>query len=175
MSGDYNRDMNMAQAFLAEFSYEMRNTRRMLERVPDGALEFKPHKKSMTMAALAGHIAEMPGWGKLTAELEQYELYPEDGPRFEPFQAPSRARALEVFDENVRQAEEAIGKVSDADMQVPWTLLVHGHEAFKMPRIGALKSMILNHSIHHRAQLGVYLRMNDVPVPGMYGPSADES
>ena len=166
--------MNLAQVFLAEFDQEMRNTRRMLECVPDDALDFKPHAKSMSMGRLAGHIAEMPGWGMHTAELEELDIRPPAGPAFVPFESSSRAATLEFFDSHVAGASEAIAKVSDEAMRAPWTLLMSGNPVFTMPRIAVLKSMVLNHIIHHRAQLSVYLRMRDVPIPGMYGPSADE-
>lgn len=166
--------MTIAQVFLAEFDHEMNNTRRMLECVPDEALDFKPHAKSMTMGRLAGHVAEMPGWGVHTAELDKLDIRPPDGPVFEAFEAPSRKAALELFDKHVAEARTAIAQVSDDAMSTSWTLLMQDRPVFTMPRITVLKSMILNHIIHHRAQLSVYLRMNEVAIPGMYGPSADE-
>ena len=170
----YNAGMTIAQGFLIEFNEEMKNTRRMLERVPDEAFDFKPHPKSWTMGRLASHIAEMPGWGVNTVESDQLDLQPPTGPEFEEFQAASQAKVLEFFDRGVAEAKEAVARVSDKAMHKDWTLLVGGNPIFTMPRIAVLKSMILSHIIHHRAQLSVYLRMNDVPVPGMYGPSADE-
>ncbi len=166
--------MTIAQVFLAEFDHEMRNTRRMLECVPDEALDFKPHAKSMTMGRLAGHVAEMPGWGVHTAELDKLDIRPPGSPALEPFEAPSQKAALKLFDKHVADARQAIARVSDDAMRLPWTLLMTDRPVFTMPRITVLKSMVLNHIIHHRAQLSVYLRMNDVAIPGMYGPSADE-
>ena len=166
--------MTIAQVFLAEFDHEMRNTRRMLECVPDDALDFKPHAKSMSMGRLAGHIAEMPGWGVHTAELDTLDIKPLGAPAMAPFEAPSRAAAVELFDKHVADSKKAIARVGDAAMNTPWTLLMTDRPIFTMPRITVLKSMVLNHIIHHRAQMSVYLRMNDVAIPGMYGPSADE-
>ena len=166
--------MRIADAFLQEFDQEMRQTRRMLERIPDAALDFKPHEKSMSMGRLAGHMAEMVGWGVNTAELDELDLQPPDGKAFDLFEASSRDAAVEFFDSQVALAREAIAKLDDQAMHVDWTLKMRGNPIFTMPRIAVLKSMILNHIIHHRAQLSVYLRINDVPVPGMYGPSADE-
>ena len=166
--------MNVAEAFLADFKMEMAKTRRMLECIPDDALDFQPHPKSMTLGRLAGHIAEMPDWGTNTAQLDELDVQPPAGDGYKPFEADTPARALEFFDRAVSEAAEAIGKVSDEAMHADWTLKANGHPLFTMPRISVLKSMILSHIIHHRAQLSVYLRMNDVAVPGMYGPSADE-
>ena len=166
--------MTIAEGFLVEFDPEMRNTRRMLERVPDGALNYQPHPKSMSMGQLASHVAEMPGWGVDTVQLDELDLQPPNGPAYKFFEAASRAMVLEFFDRGVAEAREAIINVSDEAMRTDWTLLMKGKPLFTMPRIAVLKVMVLSHIIHHRAQLGVYLRMNDVPVPGMYGPSADE-
>ena len=167
--------MSIAQGFLAEFDPEMKNTRRMLELVPDDALDYRPHPKSMTMAELAGHVAEMAGWAALTAKLDQLDINPKGGPALEPCIATSRAMVVETFDRGVAAAREAVAAVSDEEMVKDWTLLQGGQTLFTMPRIAVLNTMILSHIVHHRAQLGVYLRMNDIPIPGMYGPSADEA
>lgn len=166
--------MTIAEGFLREFDHEMRNTRRMLERVPDSALEYKPHPKSMPMGRLASHIADMAGWGATTAQRTELDLDPPGGEPVRFFEAPSRDALLQVFDSQVALAKEEIAKLEDDAMHADWTLKMRGSPIFTMPRIAVLKSMILNHIIHHRAQLSVYLRMNDVAIPGMYGPSADE-
>ena len=166
--------MTIAQGFLIEFNEEMKKTRSMLERVPDAALDYKPHPKSMTMRELASHIAEMPGWGAVTVQSDELDLQPPEGPAYEFYLGESRDGILGSFDRNVIKAKSAISPVSNEEMLVDWTLLMHAKPIFTMPRIAVLKSMTLSHIIHHRAQLGVYLRMNDVPIPGMYGPSADD-
>ena len=166
--------MTIAEDFLADFEVEMANTRRMLECIPDDALEFQPHSKSMSLGRLAGHIAEMARWGTDTAEADELDIQPPTGDGYKPLTAESRASALEFFDRGVAEAAEAIGRVSDDSMGAAWTLKAHGNPIFTLPRITVLKRMVLSHIIHHRAQLSVYLRMNDVAVPGMYGPSADE-
>ena len=166
--------MTIAETFLADFKMEMANTRRMLECIPDDALEFQPHSKSMTLGRLAGHIAEMARWGADTAEVDELDIQPPTGDGYKPLTAESRASVLEFFDRSVAEATGAIGRVSNDGMSTPWTLKAQGNPIFTMPRINVLKSMVLSHIIHHRAQLSVYLRMNDVAVPGMYGPSADE-
>ena len=166
--------MTIAEVFLAEFGPEMANTRKMLERVPDETLDFKPHEKSMSMGRLAGHVAEMAGWGTVTVQLDELDIRPPGGPTPEVYVARNRDATLEHFDRMVAEAKEAIAGTSDEAMHQPWTLLMGGNVIFSMPRIATLKTMVLNHIIHHRAQLSVYLRLNDVPIPGMYGPSADE-
>ena len=166
--------MTIAENFLADFEVEMASTRRMLECIPDDGLEFQPHSKSMTLGRLAGHIAEMARWGTDTAEVDELDIQPPTGDGYKPLTAESRATVLEFFDRSVAEAAEAIGRVSDDAMCADWTLKAHGTPIFTMPRITVLKRMVLSHIIHHRAQLSVYLRMNDMAVPGMYGPSADE-
>ncbi len=166
--------MAIAEAFVAEFDAELRNTRRMLERVSDSALDYQPHAKSMSLARLAGHVAEMPSWGIVTAQQPKLDISPESEPKHQPYIVTGRDAMLEFFDKHHAEAREVIGALSDEAMQEPWTLLVRGEPIFTMPRIQVLKSMVLNHMIHHRAQLSVYLRLNDVPIPGMYGPSADD-
>ena len=166
--------MTIAEGFLLEFKPEMDNTRKMLERVPDEGLDYRPHAKSMTMGRLAGHIAEMPGWGVNTIEFDELDLNPPGGSDFKPCIAESRDQVLEVFERGVAAATEAIKKTSDDSMRKPWTLKMGSKLIFTMPRIAVLKVMILSHMVHHRAQLSVYLRINDIPIPGMYGPSADE-
>ncbi len=166
--------MTIAEVFLAEFDQEMRSTRRMLECIRADVLQFQPHPKSMTLARLAGHIAEMPEWGTNTAKLDSLDINPDCGPGLEPYSAINTTDLLAFFDKNVAAAHEAIGEVSNEGMHAVWTLLSGGTPLFTLPRIAVLKSMILNHIIHHRAQLSVYLRMEDITIPGMYGPSADD-
>jgi uncharacterized damage-inducible protein DinB len=162
--------MPIAQMLLPEFDREMANTRKMLERVPNDKLDFKPHEKSMGLAQLAGHLTQMVGFANM--------IILKDGMDFtgdhKPFIPESQTNLLEVFDKSVADARPLIAGATDEDLGKMWTLKVNGKELFTMPRIAMLRSMVMNHIIHHRAQLGVYLRENDIPVPGMYGPSADE-
>ena len=167
--------MSIAQRFLGEFDQEMANTRKTLELVSEDKFDFAPHEKSMKLGRLAGHIAEMPGWGVLTVTATELDIHPVGGPGYEPFSPATRDEIFAAFDKNIASAKEAIEGASDEDLMVPWSLLAGGKVLFTMPRIAVLKSMVLNHVIHHRAQLGVYLRMNDVAIPGMYGPSADDA
>ena len=166
--------MRIADGLIIEFDAEMANTRRILELVPEGIPDYRPHPKSMTLSRLAGHIAEMAGWGTLTARQDSLDIAPADGPAMEPYFAQNTADLLEFFDKHTAAAREAILELSDEAMFKPWTLYSGGKTLFTMPRVAVLRTMILSHMIHHRAQLGVYLRINDVSIPGMYGPSADD-
>ena len=171
----YNPGMRIAEGYILEFDPEIANTRRMLELVLEDVLDYQPHPKSMTLARLAGHIAEMGGWGTSTARLDSLDINPASGPPFKPYVATNTADLLDFFDKGIAGAREAILELSDEAMLKPWTLYSGGKELFTMPRIAVLRTMILSHLIHHRAQLGVYLRINDIPIPGMYGPSADDA
>lgn len=162
----------IAQSMLGEFDHEIDNLRKMLERVPEDKPAFAPHPKSMPMARLAGHLAELTGW--LTVILKTDELDFGTG-EFRPFSPATRAELLARFDEGVASARGALAGATDEQMMTPWTLRNGDTVYFTMPRVAVTRSMVLNHIIHHRAQLGVYLRMNDVAVPGMYGPSADDA
>jgi uncharacterized damage-inducible protein DinB len=166
--------MPLSEALLPEWEQEMANTRTTLERVPEDKLGWKPHEKSGTMGWLAGHVANIPSWVTLMLAEESLDLAPQ-GVRLPPLPAPSsRAELLEAFDKNVAAGRAAIAGASDAQLVKPWTLLSSGKTIFTLPRIAVLRSFVMNHTIHHRAQLGVYLRLNNIPVPALYGPSADE-
>ena len=166
--------MPMSQALLPEFDHEMANTRKALARVPEDKFGWKPHEKSMTMGRLATHLAELLGLVPTVLETESFDFAPPGAPPFQPKTAASRAELLEMFDKNVATARAAIGAASDAQLMVNWSLLLGGRTLLSMPRIAVLRGMAMNHVIHHRGQLAVYLRLNDVPVPALYGPSADE-
>jgi uncharacterized damage-inducible protein DinB len=163
------------QALLGEFDHEMANARKTLERVPDDKFDWKPHSKSMSMGGLTAHIAMIPSWAKMTMETQQFDVNPPGGQPVAQPQLKTRAEALAFFDKGVPEARAAIAAATDEAMMQPWSLLNGGKPVFAMPRVAVLRNMIMNHMIHHRAQLGVYLRMNDLPVPAIYGPSADET
>lgn len=162
--------MSFAEMMLPEFDQEMANTRKLLELVPEDKFDYKPHEKSMTLGRLAGHTAEMAAWGATTLSTERLDLTREN----KPFFPKSRQELLDSFDKGVAEARAAIAGASDEDLGVMWTLTYAGQTVFSMPRAAVIRAMVLNHTIHHRAQLGVYLRLNEVEIPGMYGPSADE-
>jgi len=166
--------MKLSEMILPEFDLEMANTRKSLERVPEDKFEWKPHEKSTSLGGLATHLATIPSWTKNTFEQDELDLAPTGAPpvRLEP--AKSRAALLAAFDKNVADARTALEKASDEDWQGKWSLLHGGKAIFTMPRTAVIRGFVMNHLIHHRAQLGVYLRLLDVPVPSIYGPSADE-
>lgn len=161
---------NISQSLLAEFDMEMANTRKTLERVPEGRSEFKPHPKSMTLGRLAGHLAEMPMWAQMTLGQDSLDL---SGGGTGAVMT-SRHETLALFDEHAQKARTLLASCSDADMMKTWTLKHGERTILAMPRVAVLRGFVMNHMIHHRAQLGVYLRINDVAVPSIYGPSADE-
>ena len=160
----------LSQAILPEFDHEMANTRKSLERVPEDKLSFKPHAKSMSLGALATHLATINHWSEAIVGLDSFDV----GNAPPNPELKSRAEILATFDKNTATARKAIASATDGDLMKPWSLKAGGQTIFTQPRIGVLRGFILNHTIHHRAQLGVYLRLNDVPVPSIYGPSADE-
>ncbi len=166
--------MSIGQSLLPEFDQEMQNTRKVLERCPDEKWNWKPHDKSGTVGWLAGHVATMVGWVPFTLKTEELDYAPVDGPSFEPPKIDNRQQLLAEFDKNVAEARAALAGASDAEMMKNWKLLAGGQEIFTMPRVACIRGMVMNHHIHHRAQLTVYYRMLGVPVPGLYGPSADE-
>lgn len=163
--------MSIAATVLPEFDQEMATTRTMLERVPETRAAWTPHVKSRTLGQLASHIGNLPRLGLITMQTDELDVgAPGDGsaPEFD-----STANLVRRFDENVRRARSAIESASDSDMIEPWTLRNAGRTIWTLPRAAVLRSFILSHMIHHRGQLSVYLRLNDVPLPSVYGPSAD--
>jgi uncharacterized damage-inducible protein DinB len=166
--------MSMGPTLLPEFDNEMALTRKTLERVPEDKLSYKPDPKSMQLDRLAGHIAEMVGWAATALTTPFLDMNPDGKGGQQPAVAKSRAQLLDMFDKNVAEARAALGKVTDAEMMQDWALKSNGKTLLAMPRIAVVRSMVLNHIIHHRAQLGVYYRLNGIPVPSVYGPSADE-
>jgi uncharacterized damage-inducible protein DinB len=167
--------MTIGQSLLPEFDQEMQNTRKVLERCPEEKWNWKPHEKSGTLGWLVGHVANMVSWLPYTIQTEELDYAPVGGPSYEPPKISNRKEALAEFDKNVADAKSALQSVSDAEMMKNWRLLAGGQEIFAMPRIAAIRGMVLNHHIHHRAQLTVYFRLLGVAVPGLYGPSADEA
>jgi len=163
--------MSMAQAFLPEFDYEMANTRRTLERVPEDKLDFTPHEKSKSLIWLANHIATIPEWAPLIIDCDAIDLAAM--PPRPPLPA-TREQLLGVFDAAARRAREKLAGASDERLLKPWRLHMGEREIINMPRAAVYRSMVMNHLIHHRGQLTVFFRLNNVPLPALYGPSADE-
>jgi len=166
--------MPISQTILPEFDHEMANTRRTLERVPDEKFSWKPHEKSTSLGGLATHLANIPSWTAQTFDRDELDIAPPGQPPYRLPEAKSRAEILEAFDKNVASARAALEAASDENWKGKWSLLNGGKPIFTLPRTAVMRGFIMSHSIHHRAQLGVYLRLLDVPVPSIYGPSADE-
>jgi uncharacterized damage-inducible protein DinB len=165
--------MTISETLLPEFEREMKCARRTLERVPDDKLDWRPHAKSMTLGQLAGHVAEIPGLGTAALKTPGLDLAarPEG---YKPCIVESQRHAIEMFDKNVDEVRAAIAETNEAQWAERWKLSAGDKVFFHGPRMLAVRALMFSHLIHHRAQLGVYLRLNDVPVPAVYGPSADE-
>ncbi|MBI3408225.1 MAG: DinB family protein [Planctomycetes bacterium] len=166
--------MNYAETILPEFDREMANTRKALEHVPEKKLDWQAHPKSHTIGWNANHLAEILGWveGMLTAR--SWDIAPIGGEAYQSPKLTSPQEILDLFDRNVAEARKAIAVVKDDQLTQPWSLLMAGTPIFTMPRGMVIRSFVLNHLIHHRAILCVYLRLNDILVPGMYDPPGDE-
>jgi len=165
--------MLIKDLLLPEFDQEMAHTRKMLERVPENQLTWRPHPKSMTLQGLLSHLVNLPTWVPLTLDVAELDLMPEGKPWVTPQQS-TRDAWLAAFDAGVVQARASLAAATDERMEETWTLKGNGQVYFAAPKKGVLRSFVLNHLVHHRAQLGVYLRLLEIPVPGIYGPSADD-
>ncbi|HEX6533601.1 MAG TPA: DinB family protein [Gemmatimonadaceae bacterium] len=166
--------MSIAQSLLPEFDHEMAGTRKALERAPATHASWRPHEMSMTLAQLTTHLAEIPRFVPRIVHDDELELYPVGGEPFERKTPLPVESAVAVFDENVREAREALAAATDEQLLRPWTLKVQGRPSFTLPKVAAFRTLTMYHLVHHRGQLSVFLRLLGAPVPGMYGPSADE-
>jgi len=162
--------MTISEALLPEFDQEITNTRKTLERVPDKP-DFFPHPKSMPLGKLAPHVAELAGFGLSVLNTQQLEF---SASGYKPLPFESAAQLVRVFDEGAAKVRRALLNTSDEAWKANWKLIFEGNAIFDGTRFLAYRQMFLNHLVHHRAQLGVYLRLNNIPVPAIYGPSADE-
>jgi uncharacterized damage-inducible protein DinB len=163
--------MAFADSFLPEFDNEMKTTRALLERVPFGNAAWKPHEKSTGLGSLASHITNLAGFGDMIVNTEERNFGGPDAAR--PSVFDNTQTMLEAFDANVQKSRSAIQGMGDDKLGAPWTLRAGDHVIFTMPRGAVLRAMLMNHIIHHRGQLSVYLRLNNVPLPSIYGPTAD--
>jgi uncharacterized damage-inducible protein DinB len=162
--------MTISELLLPEFDQEMASTRKLLARLPEDKLDYQPHEKSMKLGRLAGHVAELPGWIAALPGTDKLEIPPD----WKPSVATSAEQLLRVFDANVAKGHAALAGMSDEEFAENWSLVFNGRTAFTMPKRTVVRNVVMNHVIHHRAQLGVYFRLNDVAIPGPYGPSADD-
>ena len=160
--------MSIGQSMIAEFDQEMATTRRVLERVPSEKNTWKPHEKSFSIGHLAQLVARMPGWIPMTVNHSKLDLS-----QATPYSYETTNTLLADFDRNVREARDALSNVTDEQMHQPWALTMGEQQLMTLPR-GVVLRQNINHLVHHRAQLTVYLRLLDIPVPSVYGPTADE-
>lgn len=156
--------------WLPEFDHEFGETRKALEAVPEDKFDWKPHDKSFSLHELSGHLAEIPQWVPVTLNQDGFDI---DAP-YERFVPGNKQEMLDHFDQGVAEARSIIEGTSGDTLMEMWRMTKGGEVEMEMPKVAVLRSFIMNHNVHHRAQLGVYLRMLDVPVPGHYGPSADD-
>jgi uncharacterized damage-inducible protein DinB len=163
--------MSTVQSLLPEFDHEMSVTRTMLAAVPNARADWQPHAKSMSLGRLAAHLANLPAWAVAALQQDELDLTAPGVAAQPPFE--SMAATLERFDALVRTSRTALAGTPDAALLAPWTLKHGGHIVFTMPRGGVFRTWVMSHMIHHRGQLSVYLRLLDVPVPSVYGPTAD--
>jgi uncharacterized damage-inducible protein DinB len=165
--------MSIAETLLPEFDHEMANTRRMLEVVPASSAAWKPHPKSYSLGDLAAHLATLPLWGKLVLEQPELDLGSPANASIARVPFTTVAELLDRFDRHVREARAALVSLPDAAMATTWTLKNRGTTVLSLPRAAVVRGFVLSHMIHHRGQLSVYLRLRDVPLPPLYGPTAD--
>ena len=166
--------MLISQALLPEYDHEVATTRKVLDRLPEDKYGWKPHEKSMTAGRLASHIAEMGTWGSMTLSTEELDINPVGEQPFPPLNCATKAELLGAYDKMMSESRAAIAAASNEQFMAPWTLKSNGQVLMTMPKVAVIRSFVMNHIVHHRGQLSVYLRMLDVPVPSIYGPSGDE-
>ena len=164
--------MNLKDALLSEFDQEIAATRRLLERVPDPALPWKPHEKSFSLGGLATHLAQLPHWGRSILEQPRHDLV-EDESGYAAAETTT-AGVLAMFDRYVADVRKTLDGMTDGELEAPWALTRGGQVMMWLPRASAFRRFFLYHLVHHRGQMSVYLRLQGVPLPPMYGPTADE-
>ncbi len=165
--------MPISESLLPEFDHETATTRLLLERVQDEKSGFKPHARSRSLGELAIHIAHIPQWSSIALERKEFDTSPPDGGRPPVPVYESASSMLQLYDANVRAARDLLARTSDGEFMAAWTLKSAGKPLFSMPRVAVFRSFVLNHAVHHRGQLSVYLRLLDVAIPNIYGPTAD--
>lgn len=164
--------MNLSESFLSELQHEAAKTRKYLELVPEEHFDWKPHAKSMSLIRLASHVAELAGWAHYTINYPELNLANFD---YKPPVLKTNSDLMAMFDQNLANGVEAVKNVTNEQLMENWTLRNGDHIIFTLPKIAVLRDMVYNHLVHHRGQLSVYLRLLDVKIPGLYGPSADEA
>jgi uncharacterized damage-inducible protein DinB len=165
--------VKLVDGLLPEFDHEMAVTRRLLERAPEAAFTWRPHEKSFSLSGICSHLSRIPHWGVAILNHDGYDLVRDAVPRGD--EKTSVADILATHDGFVKEVRARLTEILDAELMATWSLKRDGKVLMSMPRISAFKSFVINHTIHHRGQLSVYLRLQNVPLPPIYGPTADES
>ena len=166
--------MSTLQLIFGDFEQEMASTRKTLERVPNDKWDWKIHEKSNTIGWVARHLAEIPDWAESILKDDEFDVNPPDKPAPQPADVKTAEEALALFDKNVAAAKAALASFDEANLTKPWSLKAGGQVLFTMPKVAVFRTWVINHSVHHRGILTVYFRVNDIPVPALYGPSGDE-
>jgi uncharacterized damage-inducible protein DinB len=161
----------LIDSLIAEFQHEAETTRKHFARLPNDQLDWRPHPKSFTAGGLASHIAEMITWTDAIFNRDELEFNPAT---YKPYVATTTTELLEIFDENVARSKQVLASATEESLEQPWKLKIMGRVLFEKSRAAVLRDFVLSHVIHHRGQFSVYLRLLDIPVPGSYGPSADD-
>ena len=164
-------NMALNAGFQGELQHESGNTLKLLERLPEDKFLWKPHEKSMPLGRLATHIAEIPHWVTVILSDDKYDI----GKGFLRGNPPTKHEVLDIFNQYLTEARSSLANASDEMLNANWSMFRNGEFQFGFPKKVGIRNIVLNHIIHHRAQLGVYLRLLDIPIPGMYGPSADDT
>jgi len=166
--------MKLTELFLNQLTSEEGGTRRVLERVPEGRNDWKPHEKSMPLGYLSALVAGMPGWIAFMVNRDELDIASAEGAKFKPQIPATNRELLDAFDESLAKARRALEETTDQRLMAPWKFIVAGHVADERPRYMMIRDAVFSHLAHHRGQLTVYLRLNEALVPAIYGPSADE-
>ena len=167
--------MGRIESFLLEYEQITKNVRITLERIPYDKFDWSPHEKSFSMGHLASHLVNLQTWLPLTLTTNEFDMHPKEGEEFVPPIAKNKSELLDMFDKNSQDAKKSLEDSNEDILKDNWSLLSGGNILFTMPKVAVVRSFVLNHTIHHNAQLGVYLRLNDIAVPAIFGPSADEN
>jgi uncharacterized damage-inducible protein DinB len=163
--------MKLIESLITEFDHEAQTTRKHLERLSEDKLDWRPHEKSFTATGLASHIVECFSWTDAIFNLDEIDF---DPATYKPYVAASVTDLLKTFEANVQKGKQALAEANDANLEQPWRLKIAGRQLFERTKSAVFRDFMLSHAIHHRGQFSVYLRLLDIPVPGSYGPSADE-
>ena len=166
--------MKLTELFLSQLQSEEGSTRKVLQRVPEGRNDWKPHEKSMPLGYLSALVAGMPGWIEFMVNRDELDIQSPGGAQFKPQVPDTNRELLAAFEQNLSKARAALQATSDEHLLKPWKFIVAGHVADERPRYMMIRDAVFSHMAHHRGQLTVYLRLNEAKVPSVYGPSADE-